>query len=70
MNNSPSIKRSWIRASEKPTNKYNESLRQAVSEWTGEVSADSRGGEDTGIDPAVEPHVHEELINLEPNDIF
>lgn len=30
--------------------KYNESFRQAVSEWTGEVPADSRGGEDTGTE--------------------
>ncbi len=45
-NNSESIKRNWIRKSDKM--KYNESFRQAVGEWTGEVPADSRGGEDTG----------------------
>jgi hypothetical protein len=31
--------------------KYNKAFIQAVEDWTGEVAADYRGGEDTGIDP-------------------
>jgi hypothetical protein len=50
MNNARSIIRGWIGRSEKPHNKYNEGLRQAVGEWSGEVPADSRGGEDTGME--------------------
>lgn len=50
MNNSKSIIRGWVCSSEKPTNKYNESLRQAVAEWSGIAPSDGRGGEDTGME--------------------
>ena len=51
MNNSRAIKRHWISISEKGINKFNEALRLAVADWTGEVPADSRGAEDTGNEP-------------------
>ncbi len=50
-NNQPAIVRSWIRSSEKPSNKYNSSLRSAVSDWSGQVPADDRSGADTGEMP-------------------
>lgn len=48
INNSEAIKNGWIKKSDKM--KYNESFRQAVGEWTGQVPSDSRGGEDTGTE--------------------
>ena len=50
-NNSASIIRSWISKSEKPQNKYNSSLRNAVSDWSGIVPSDDRDGYDTGNEP-------------------
>ena len=50
MNNAKSIIRGWIARSERPLQKYNESLRQAVADWSGIVPADGRGGEDCGTE--------------------
>ena len=50
-NNSASIIRGWIAKSERPQNKYNQSLRSAVEDWSGVTASDSRGAEDTGEMP-------------------
>ncbi len=50
INNSRQIINGWIRSSEKPSNRYNEGLRRAVSDWSGIEAADSRDGSDTGME--------------------
>jgi hypothetical protein len=52
MNNSRSIIRSWVARSEKPSNKYNNSLRRAVEDF-GVVAADYRDGSDTGMEKGI-----------------
>ena len=47
MNNKTSIIRNWITRSEKPSNKYNNSLRRSVEDF-GVEAADYRDGSDTG----------------------
>jgi hypothetical protein len=47
MNNSKQIIKGWIARSEKPSNKYNNSLRRSVEDF-GVEAADYRDGSDTG----------------------
>lgn len=52
-NNAKSIIRGWIARSEKPSNKYNNSLRRAVEDWSGVMAADYRDGSDTGSEKEI-----------------
>lgn len=68
INNSDSIKRKWLKKATSDENKYNKGYQRNVEEWTGEVLADYRGGEDTGNDPEplLNPEDFDESL-LEPN---